>query len=69
MRLLILMFNLNLHLAITNTQNLFTLLQFPFMQRAIAGGVLMGLLGGLLGSFVTLYVNYRFLVMPSVMRL
>ncbi len=51
MRLLILMFNL---LAITNTQNLFTLLQFPFMQRAIAGGVLMGLLGGLLGSFVTL---------------
>ncbi|MBA2748632.1 MAG: metal ABC transporter permease, partial [Tatlockia sp.] len=45
------MFNL---LAITNTQNLFTLLQFPFMQRAIAGGVLMGLLGGLLGSFVTL---------------
>jgi zinc/manganese transport system permease protein len=41
-------------LAITNTQNLFTLLQFPFMQSAIAGGVLMGLLGGLLGSFVTL---------------
>lgn len=30
------------------------LLQFPFMQRAIAGGILMGLLGGLLGSFVTL---------------
>ncbi len=51
MRLLILMFNL---LALTNTQNLFTLLQFYFMQRAIAGGVLMGLLGGLLGSFVTL---------------
>ena len=51
MRSLILMFNL---LAITNTQNLLTLLQFPFMQRAIAGGVLMGLLGGLLGSFVTL---------------
>jgi len=50
-RLLILMFNL---LALTNTQNLFTLLQFYFMQRAIAGGVLMGLLGGLLGSFVTL---------------
>lgn len=45
------MFNL---LAVTNIQNLFTLLQFPFMQRAIAGGVLMGLLGGLLGSFVTL---------------
>lgn len=32
----------------------FTLLQFPFMQRAIAAGILMGLLCGLLGSFVTL---------------
>ena len=30
------------------------LLQFPFMQRAIAGAVLMGILGGLLGSFATL---------------
>jgi zinc transport system permease protein len=30
------------------------LLQFPFMQRAIAGGILLGLLGGLLGCFVTL---------------
>ncbi len=38
-------------LAVTD---LVTLLQFPFMQRAIAGAVLMGLLGGLLGSFVTL---------------
>jgi zinc/manganese transport system permease protein len=38
-------------LAVTE---LVTLLQFPFMQRAIAGAVLMGLLGGLLGSFVTL---------------
>lgn len=37
-----------------NIDNLVNLLQFPFMQRAIAGGVLMGLLGGLLGSFVTL---------------
>lgn len=34
--------------------DLVNLLQFPFMQRAIAGAVLMGLLGGLLGSFVTL---------------
>jgi zinc transport system permease protein len=34
--------------------NLIELLQFPFMQRAIAGGVLLGLLGGLLGCFVTL---------------
>ena len=34
--------------------DLLTLLQFPFMQRAIAAAVLMGLLGGLLGSFVTL---------------
>jgi zinc transport system permease protein len=32
----------------------FTLLQFPFMQRAVAGGILMGMLGGLLGCFVTL---------------
>ncbi|WP_421656637.1 metal ABC transporter permease [Leptothermofonsia sp. ETS-13] len=36
------------------TTDLFSLLQFPFMQRAIAAGVLMGLLCGLLGSFVTL---------------
>lgn len=41
-------------LAITGISDLITLLQFPFMQRAIAGAVLMGLLGGLLGSFVTL---------------
>jgi zinc transport system permease protein len=41
-------------LAITNINDLVTLLQFPFMQRAIAGAVLMGILGGLLGSFVTL---------------
>ena len=40
-RVIRLMFNL---LAITNTPNLFTLLQFRFRQRAIAGGVLMGLL-------------------------
>ncbi len=36
------------------TTDLFSLLQFPFMQRAIVAGVLMGLLCGLLGSFVTL---------------
>lgn len=41
-------------LAITNGNDLVTLLQFPFMQRAIAGAVLMGILGGVLGSFVTL---------------
>lgn len=41
-------------LAVTSSNDLVTLLQFPFMQRAIAGAVLMGLLGGLLGSFVTL---------------
>ncbi|MBD2184499.1 metal ABC transporter permease [Aerosakkonema funiforme] len=40
--------------AVTPGSNLIELLQFPFMQRAIAGGVLMGCLGGLLGSFVTL---------------
>jgi zinc/manganese transport system permease protein len=41
-------------LALTNVNDLVTLLQFPFMQRAIAGAVLMGTLGGLLGTFVTL---------------
>jgi zinc/manganese transport system permease protein len=30
------------------------LLSFPFMQRAILGGILLGLLGGLLGGFVIL---------------
>lgn len=30
------------------------LLQFPFMQRALWGGVLLGILGGLLGSFAIL---------------
>lgn len=46
-------YNPNL-LAVANVSNFLELLQFPFMQRAIAGGILMGLLGGLLGSFVTL---------------
>ncbi|MBW4614472.1 MAG: metal ABC transporter permease [Desmonostoc vinosum HA7617-LM4] len=41
-------------LAVTNTNDLVSLLKFPFMQRAIAGAVLMGILGGMLGSFVTL---------------
>lgn len=41
-------------LAITNGNDLVRLLEFPFMQRAIAGAVLMGILGGVLGSFVTL---------------
>jgi zinc transport system permease protein len=35
-------------------QDFLALLQLPFMQRAIVGGVLIGLLCGLLGSFVTL---------------
>ena len=30
------------------------LFRFPFMQRAIMGGILMGLMGGLLGSFTIL---------------
>lgn len=34
--------------------DLLSLLYLPFMQRAIVGGILMGLLCGLLGSFVTL---------------
>jgi zinc/manganese transport system permease protein len=41
-------------LAVTNVNDLVTLLEFPFMQRAIAGAVLMGILGGVLGTFVTL---------------
>ncbi|WP_189523434.1 metal ABC transporter permease [Nostoc sp. PA-18-2419] len=41
-------------LAIANSNNLVSLLQYPFMQRAIAGALLMGILGGMLGSFVTL---------------
>ncbi len=41
-------------LAVITANNLVTLLEFPFMQRAIAGAVLMGILGGLLGCFVTL---------------
>jgi zinc/manganese transport system permease protein len=41
-------------LAVTNLNDLINLLQFPFMQRALLGAVLMGILGGLLGSFVTL---------------
>lgn len=41
-------------LAVTGVNNLLNLLQFPFMQRAIAGAMLMGLVGGLLGTFVTL---------------
>ncbi|MBE9050432.1 metal ABC transporter permease [Nostocales cyanobacterium LEGE 11386] len=41
-------------LVIPTSMDLVNLLQFPFMQRAIAGAVLMGILGGLLGSFVTL---------------
>lgn len=38
----------------TETTRLIELLQFPFMQRALLGGVLLGLLGGLLGSFAIL---------------
>ncbi|HYW17737.1 MAG TPA: metal ABC transporter permease [Nodularia sp. (in: cyanobacteria)] len=41
-------------LAIASYLDFVNLLQFPFMQRAIAGAVLMGILGGLLGTFTTL---------------
>ena len=41
-------------LAIASSNDLIKLLEFPFMQRAIVGAVLMGILGGMLGSFVTL---------------
>ncbi|HAX89757.1 MAG TPA: ABC transporter permease [Cyanobacteria bacterium UBA11370] len=38
----------------TEFTRLIELLEFPFMQRALLGGVLLGLLGGLLGSFAIL---------------
>lgn len=41
-------------LAVTHFSELADLLTFPFMQRAIIGALLMGILGGILGSFVTL---------------
>ncbi|MEH1828810.1 MAG: metal ABC transporter permease [Nostoc sp.] len=41
-------------LAIANINDLVSLLTFPYMQRAIVGAALMGILGGMLGSFVTL---------------
>lgn len=44
----------SIFLVITKSRDFVDLLQFPFMQRAIIGAVLMGILGGLLGSFVTL---------------
>ncbi|MER3477416.1 MAG: ABC transporter permease [Leptolyngbya sp. ERB_1_2] len=46
---------MDLVLAATDiSTNLINLLQYPFMQRAIVAGVLMGLLCGFLGSFVAL---------------
>ncbi|AKG21500.1 metal ABC transporter permease [Calothrix sp. 336/3] len=41
-------------ILLSTTNDFVNLLKFPFMQRAIAGAVLMGMLGGLLGCFVTL---------------
>jgi zinc transport system permease protein len=37
-----------------NLTNLFELFEFPFLQRALIGGIFMGLMGGLLGSFTIL---------------
>jgi zinc transport system permease protein len=46
---------MDLPLAVTDiSTNLINLLHYPFMQRAIVAGVLMGLLCGFLGSFVAL---------------
>ncbi len=42
------------HFATILDTNLLTWLELPFMQRALIGAVLMGILGGLLGCFVTL---------------
>lgn len=55
-------------LAIASSNDLIKLLEFPFMQRAIVGAVLMGILGGMLGSFVTLR-QLSFLATPLVMQL
>lgn len=41
-------------IALPEIGNLVELLGLPFMQRAIAGGILMGILGGFLGTFVIL---------------
>ncbi|MGF1935373.1 MAG: metal ABC transporter permease [Nostoc sp. ChiQUE02] len=41
-------------LAIASSSDLLELLQLPSIQRAIVGAALMGILGGMLGSFVTL---------------
>ncbi|MEH2349942.1 MAG: metal ABC transporter permease [Nostoc sp.] len=41
-------------LAIASSNDLLELLQLPSIQRAIVGAVLMGILGGMLGTFVTL---------------
>ncbi|MEH1793742.1 metal ABC transporter permease [Nostoc sp.] len=41
-------------LAIASSNDLLELLVLPSIQRAIVGAVLMGILGGMLGSFVTL---------------
>ncbi|MBN3925460.1 metal ABC transporter permease [Nostoc sp. NMS4] len=41
-------------LAIASRNDLLELLQLPSIQRAIVGAALMGILGGMLGSFVTL---------------
>ncbi|MEH1971126.1 metal ABC transporter permease [Nostoc sp.] len=41
-------------LAIASSSDLLELLQLPSIQRAVVGAALMGILGGMLGSFVTL---------------
>lgn len=38
----------------TELLRLVELFQFPFMQRAVIGGILTGLMGGMLGSFTIL---------------
>jgi hypothetical protein len=37
-----------------DVNELFELINTPFVQRALAGGILLGILGGLIGSFVIL---------------
>jgi zinc transport system permease protein len=47
--------NLSLNMSIaTELQRVVELFQFPFMQRALLAGMVMGMMGGLLGSFTIL---------------
>jgi hypothetical protein len=54
-------------LAVTSSNDFVTLLQFPFMQRAIAGAVLMGY-SAAYSALSLLYASYLFSAMRLVMQ-